>query len=107
MANNDQHMTPVPTKWIGPIAITGEVVNEDVSVPLATYESPLWPSTNRGARVSRACGGIRCTLVDERMTRSVAVRAKDAQAANNAWQSISARQDELNEVVKTTSRFAR
>lgn len=107
MTNNDPHITPVPTQWIGPIAITGDIVNEEVSIPLATYEAPLWPSTKRGARVSRSSGGIRCTIVDERMTRSVAIRAKNAQAASNAWQAISARQEELDVVVQGTSRFAR
>lgn len=107
MKTNKQSITPVPTRWVGPINIIGDVVNEQVSVPLATYESPLWPSTGRGARVSRACEGIRCTLIDERMSRSVAVCAKNAQEANNAWISISERQDELQQVVQSTSRFCK
>jgi len=107
MNRSEPHFTPIPTQWVGPIEITGEVVDEAVSVPLATYETPLWPSTGRGARVSRHCGGIRCTLVDERMSRSVALRANNAEDATAAWRSISARQDELAEVVSSTSRFAK
>lgn len=103
-----QHFTPIPTQWVGPLKITGDVIDDDnVMVPMATYESPLWPSTARGARVSQMCGGIKCTLVDERMARSVALRAKDGAAANKTWQSISARRDELEAVVKTTSRFTK
>ena len=56
MTTSALHFTPMPTKWVGPIKITGEVINEAVRVPLATYETPLWPSTDRGARVSRFCG---------------------------------------------------
>lgn len=107
MANTKTHITPVPTQWVGPIEITGDLVNERVSVPLATYESPLWPSTGRGARVSCHAGGIRCTLVDERMTRSVALRAKDAATALANWQSIAARQDEIAAVIAQTGRFVR
>lgn len=107
MKNRVQDITPLPTEWIGPISITGNVMQEQVSVPMATYETPLWPSTGRGARVSRQAGGVRCTLVDERMTRSVVVRAKDGGAAFRAWQSISSRSDEIQAVIATTSRFAK
>ncbi|KCV81748.1 3-hydroxy-3-methylglutaryl-coenzyme A reductase [Actibacterium atlanticum] len=107
MTKSAPHVTPVPTQWVGPIEITGDVVNEAVSVPLATYETPLWPSTARGARVSRQSGGIRCTVVDERMTRSIALRARTAADAHAAWVSIEARREELDAVVQTTSRFAR
>jgi len=107
MTRNTQFFTPIPTQWVGPIEIIGDLVNEAVSVPLATYETPLWPSTARGARVSRKCGGIRCTLVDERMSRSVVLRAQHAGSAQAAWASLAARQDEMAEVVSSTSRFAR
>ena len=43
MTTSALHFTPMPTKWVGPIKITGEVINEAVRVPLATYETPLWP----------------------------------------------------------------
>ncbi|HYQ74497.1 hydroxymethylglutaryl-CoA reductase, partial [Cellulomonas sp.] len=75
---------------------------------LATYESPLWPSVRRGARLSTMVeGGIKATLVDERMSRSVLLEADDAEAALAAWQHLSARRDELAAVVATSSRFAR
>ncbi|MEM9342509.1 MAG: hydroxymethylglutaryl-CoA reductase [Pseudomonadota bacterium] len=106
MKQTIKDVTPIPTQWIGPIKITGNVVDEEVSVPMATYETPLWPSTGRGARVSRKAGGIRCTLVDERMTRSVVVRAANAEVAYKAWRSLEAREDEVDAVVKSTSRFA-
>ncbi len=107
MKHNAQYSTPIPTRWIGPLRLIGDVVSEEVSVPLATYEKPLWPSTGRGARVSRHCEGIRCTVIDERMSRSISLRASNAQAANQAWQSIVARKEELETVVASTSRFTR
>ena len=67
----DLSAATVPMKFVGPVRITGAEVEDEVRVPLATYETPLWPSVDRGARVSRLCGGIRAVVVDERMTRSI------------------------------------
>lgn len=100
-------VTPIPSQWIGPILFNGDVVSGEVMAPLATYETPLWPSTARGAGVSRHSGGINVTLIDERMSRSIAVRAKDAAGAYTAWQRIEAQTDKVAELIAGTSRFAR
>ncbi|MGW0771359.1 hydroxymethylglutaryl-CoA reductase [Streptomyces sp. NPDC002676] len=97
----------VPMRWVGPLRISGNVATTETQVPLATYESPLWPSVGRGAKVSMlAEKGIVATLVDERMTRSVLVEAVDAQTALTAARTIDSRITELQEVVRTCSRFA-
>ncbi|WP_405933571.1 hydroxymethylglutaryl-CoA reductase [Streptomyces sp. NBC_00827] len=97
----------IPMRWVGPLRMSGNVATTETHVPLATYESPLWPSVGRGAKVSRlAEKGIVATLVDERMTRSVLVEATDAQTALTAARSIQARIEELREVVRGCSRFA-
>lgn len=99
---------PIPLRWVGPLRISGNVMTGETEVPLATYESPLWPSVRRGARLSTMVeGGIKATLVDERMSRSVLLEADDAEAALAAWQHLSSRRDELAAVVATSSRFAR
>ena len=72
-------------KWVGPLRISGNVATTETQVPLATYESPLWPSVGRGARSLHAGEhGIVATLVDERMTRSVLVEA-DGRADRVHW----------------------
>ncbi|MFG2603352.1 hydroxymethylglutaryl-CoA reductase [Streptomyces sp. NPDC048514] len=97
----------VPMRWVGPLRISGNVATTETPVPLATYESPLWPSVGRGAKVSMLSEqGIVATLVDERMTRSVLVEAVDAQTALTAARTIDASMGELREVVRTCSRFA-
>lgn len=97
----------VPMRWVGPLRISGNVATTETQVPLATYETPLWPSVGRGAKVSMlAENGIVATLVDERMTRSVLVEAVDAQTALTAARTIDARISELQDVVRTCSRFA-
>ncbi|MFI1248220.1 hydroxymethylglutaryl-CoA reductase [Streptomyces anulatus] len=97
----------VPMKWVGPLRLSGNTATTETHVPLATYESPLWPSVGRGAKISMLVEqGIVATLVDERMTRSVLVEATDAQTAYLAARDVDARFDELREVVRTGSRYA-
>lgn len=77
-------------------------------VPLATYEQPLWPSVGRGAKMSMLVpDGIKATLIDERMSRSVLFEADDAGVALKALHEIQAHMHLLQEVVATSSRFAR
>lgn len=100
---------PVPMKWVGPLRLSGNVVqDEEISVPLATYESPLWPSVKRGAKVSAQVeGGIRATLVDERMTRSVYFITEHAGEALRVASELRGRHQEMQDVVSRASRFAR
>ncbi len=92
---------------VGPVKIVGPVVDAEVMVPLATFEKPLWPSAQRGARVTEQAGGISAVIIDDRMTRSIVVETHDAESAARAMASIVSRRDELAAVTKTTSRFAR
>lgn len=95
----------IPMKTIGPIKIVGPVVYGDIEVPLATFESPLWPSTNRGARVTFHCGGIFANIVDERMSRSVTLEAPSAMRAIELNHHIRQRLAQLQEIPKAHSRF--
>jgi hydroxymethylglutaryl-CoA reductase (NADPH) len=97
----------VPMQTIGPIKLIGNEVNDEVIVPLATYETPLWATTNRGAKVSRQAGGIRATIIDERMTRSIVLQADNAETCYQVVQDIALRELELQELVSRSSRFAR
>ena len=97
----------VPLRWVGPVKITGPEVCGEVLVPLATYETPLWPSVQRGARVAALSGGIRAVVVDDRMTRSVLLEAPDAVEALRIADAVAARPADLQAVVVETSRYAR
>lgn len=107
MPNKTHLAAPVPMRWVGPIKITGHVLDEEIKVPLATYETPLWPSVRRGAKISRLSGGIRATVIDARMTRSILLEADNAEVAMLAVQSIKSRLDDMNAVVSQSSRFAK
>jgi len=101
----------VPMQSIGPILLKDEYnqeVTEEVSVPLATYESPLWPSTNRGAKVTRLAKGLSTTVVQDLMTRSIVLEAKSAIIANKICSELATnRLPDLAEVVAMTSSFAK
>ncbi len=98
----------IPMQTIGPIAIYGPELTDRVHVPLATYETPLWASVDRGARIASYCGeGICAIITDERMTRSITLEASNIIGAQQAIHAILNEQAKLSDVVATTSRFAK
>lgn len=105
--NSGKQTAVVPMQHVGPVKITGPELDALVEVPLATFETPLWPSTNRGARVSRLAGGIHAVVVNDCMTRSILVQAPNAMYANEVAGGLERHGDALSDVVAQTSRFAR
>ncbi len=103
-----QELSPalIPQKLIGPIRIIAEEFSDEVMVPLATFETPLWPSTARGARVTYLAGGITATLVRDKMSRSILLQAPDARRAKFAIGDINENKKLLETVVTSSSRFA-
>ncbi len=75
-------------RWVGPIHMVYNGEPEQFEIPLATFESPLWPSTARGAKISRLTDGIRVVVGDERMARSILLEAQSASAALEALQQL-------------------
>ncbi|WP_202978295.1 hydroxymethylglutaryl-CoA reductase [Thiomicrorhabdus sediminis] len=104
---NVQPFAQIPMQAVGPFKLIGDVETDDLMVPMATYETPLWPSVARGARVAARAGGIRVTLIDERMTRSILLQAKHAGIAAQRLAEIKSRQEDIQEVVSQSSRFAK
>ncbi|MFI5781882.1 hydroxymethylglutaryl-CoA reductase [Nocardia sp. NPDC051570] len=107
MSDNTFAAATVPLRWVGPLKISGNVAEGLIEVPLATYESPLWPSVGRGAKISTLCErGIVATLIDERMTRSVLLEADDAGTALAAARQLTDELPVLRGIVNDCSRFA-
>lgn len=92
---------------VGPVKINSHEINEEVPLPLATFEAPLWPSTHRGARVCTQAGGINVSIIDERMSRSVLVEADSVAEIHRIYLEIKASQEQLQAIVAETSRFAK
>ncbi|QIS24770.1 hydroxymethylglutaryl-CoA reductase [Nocardia terpenica] len=104
----NESFAAIPLQWVGPIRISGNTVVDEVRVPLATFEAPLWPSIRRGAQISMMTPeGAVATLIDERMTRSILLEADDAPVAHATVRRLQDQFTELQNVVGTSSRFAK
>lgn len=99
--------TCLPTKFVGPLAIRGETTPYEVKVPLATYESPLWPSVARGARAANKAGGISVTITQDHMARSILFEAPTASRSAQIISFIERERKTLFAVAEATSRFLR
>ena len=98
---------PVPMRLVGPALLAGPEVEGEFLLPLATYETPLWPSVERGARATARAGGIRAVVTGGTMTRSILLDAPDAVAAADLVRFLEASLDDLRAAAAATSRFAR
>lgn len=100
-----QTVASIPMRSVGPLLLTGPVVQGEVMVPLATFETPLWPSCQRGARATRHSGGINMIVLKEGMCRSFVLEAKNAYEAFTVVQQLNQRHAEMKGVVSKTSDY--
>lgn len=99
--------TIVPTRVVGPIKINHAEIKESISVPLATFETPLWASVGRGAKISRLTGGINVVLINDCMTRSVLVEAANATSAAKINAELLQQRAKLEKAIAVTSKFTK
>ena len=105
MKTEQETFATVPMQWVGPMRLRGNLITEELSAPLATYEPPLWPSTGRGARVSMACDGIHVSVAQDVMARSILLEAPTAASAVEAVEAIVSQKEQLAAVVSTTTNY--
>src|ERR671938_610862 len=73
----------VPIGIAGPLLVHGEHAQGEFYVPLATAEGTLVASYNRGMKLLTESGGVRTTILDDRMQRAPAfvfASAREARA---------------------------
>jgi hydroxymethylglutaryl-CoA reductase (NADPH) len=77
----------VPIGVAGPLLVDGEHARGEFYVPLATTEGTLVASYNRGMKLLREVGGVRTTIVQDRMQRAPAFAFDSAREARafGAW----------------------
>lgn len=97
----------IPMAVVGPVRIISKEVDEEIMLPLVTLESPLWPSTHRGAVVCTLAGGIHATLVDERMTRSVLLEGNSVKEVHQAYLDIQKQKEQLQLIISESSQYAK
>lgn len=98
------HTASIPLKWVGPIQLKGPEVSDSVDVPLATFETPLWPSTQRGAAICNQAGGIHVAILRDSMSRSILVEAPSALDAARAYFALLSQKKEMALVAESSSR---
>ena len=98
----------IPLKRVGLIRLEGPLLQGEFFVPLATYETPLWASCNRGAKISRLSGGISVICTHESMSRSILVEGPSAVRLHEIIQDLQRPESfkQLAEEVSQSSRFA-
>ena len=98
---------PIPMQVVGPMLMMTQEWQGEVRIPLATYETPLWPSVHRGALVSRQCGGIKAVIINDAMARSILLETPSVQRAVEIQATIVNQREAIAAVIAGTSRFAR
>ncbi len=71
----------IPMGVAGPLKINGEYAKGEFYIPLATTEGALVASVNRGCSALTEAGGVKTTLIDDKMARAPLLKCPDARRA--------------------------
>ncbi|NJE25193.1 hydroxymethylglutaryl-CoA reductase (NADPH) [Thermococcus sp. MV5] len=71
----------IPMGVAGPLKINGEYAKGEFYIPLATTEGALVASVNRGCSTLTAAGGVKTTIIGDKMTRAPLLKCPDARKA--------------------------
>src|SRR3954469_12769683 len=94
----------VPSGLAGPLLVNGEHAQGEFYVPMATAEGTLVASYNRGMRLTYEAGGIKTTVMDDRMQRAPVFIFESARNARDFGQWLKEHFDEIKAAAETTTR---
>jgi hydroxymethylglutaryl-CoA reductase (NADPH) len=97
----------VPIGIAGPLLVDGEHARGEFYVPLATTEGTLVASYNRGMKLLYRAGGVRTTVMDDRMQRAPAFGFDSAREARAFGEWVTANFDAIKREAETTTRVGR
>ncbi|WP_456365678.1 hydroxymethylglutaryl-CoA reductase (NADPH) [Thermococcus sp.] len=95
----------IPMGVAGPLRINGEYAKGKFYIPLATTEGALVASVNRGCSALTAAGGVKTTLIDDKMARAPLLKCPDARRAREVAEWVEDNLDYLQE--KAVSKVTR
>jgi hydroxymethylglutaryl-CoA reductase (NADPH) len=110
LPGNVEHFTgvaQVPIGIAGPLLVDGEDAQGEFYVPLATAEGTLVASYNRGMKLLYACGGVKTTVVDDRMQRAPCFLFASAREARAFGRWLDEHFDEIKAAAESTTRTGR
>src|SRR4051812_3221558 len=97
----------VPLGVAGPLLVDGEDAQGEFYVPMATAEGTLVASYNRGMKLLYEAGGVRTTILDDRMQRAPAFLFPSAREARDFGAWLVEHFDEIKAAAETTTRSGR
>ncbi|WP_297420470.1 hydroxymethylglutaryl-CoA reductase (NADPH) [Thermococcus sp.] len=71
----------IPMGVAGPLKINGEYAKGEFYIPLATTEGALVASVNRGCSALTEAGGVKTTIIADKMARAPLLKCPDARRA--------------------------
>src|SRR5215204_4507459 len=107
LPGNIEHFTgvaQVPIGVAGPLLVDGEHARGEFYVPMATAEGTLVASYNRGMKLLHAAGGVRTTIMDDRMQRAPAFLFESAREARDFGEWLTAHFEEIKEAGETSTK---
>ena len=110
LPGNIEHFTgvaQVPLGIAGPLLVDGEHAQGEFYVPMATAEGTLVASYNRGMKLLHAAGGVKTTIMDDRMQRAPAFLFESARGARAFGEWLDEHFDEIREVAESTTKSGR
>ena len=109
-SGNIEHFTgvaQVPLGLAGPVKVDGEHAQGDFYVPLATAEGTLVASYNRGMRLLYEAGGVKTTILDDRMQRAPAFLFPSAREMRDFRDWINENYEAIKEAAEATTSSGR
>jgi hydroxymethylglutaryl-CoA reductase (NADPH) len=100
-------VSQVPIGLAGPLLVHGEEAQGEFYVPMATAEGTLVASYNRGMKLLYAAGGVRTTVVDDRMQRAPCFIFESAREARAFGDWLEENFEEIKAVAESTTRSGR
>jgi hydroxymethylglutaryl-CoA reductase (NADPH) len=97
----------VPIGLAGPLLVDGEHARGDFYVPMATTEGTLVASYNRGMKLLHRAGGVRTTVMDDRMQRAPSFGFDSAREALAFGKWVTANFDAIKREAEATTRTGR
>src|SRR5512132_389133 len=96
-----------PVGVAGPLLVDGEHAKGEFYVPLATAEGTLVASYNRGMRLLHEAGGVKTTILDDRMQRAPAFLFKSAREARDFGEWLRDHFTEIKQAAEATTKSGR
>jgi hydroxymethylglutaryl-CoA reductase (NADPH) len=108
--NNIENFTgvaQVPMGIIGPLQVNGEHAQGQFLIPMCTTEGTLLASYNRGIKVINLAGGVKTTVVEDRMQRAPVFVFDSAREGRDFIRFLDEHMDEIRKKAESTSSVAK